>query len=175
MSTSLAKMASALTTMSSTLASIALTDPASTAPSPAQPEGSKLTPTERLVHVFICGVDTLDSQGGKDPVKQSMYTDNIRGIYRSREMGKDADRRWLTEEVDGRLNDFDLTDDKRHALKEHYLVPETDDDWTWETGWIDWGDSLEEPSATGENLSYSHLRLVGKYVEAASDEVSGGR
>lgn len=173
MSANLATMASALATMSSTLASLALTDPASTAPLPLQTEGSKPTSIEK-VYVLIYDETTLDSQGGKDPAKETRDTiDDILGIYLSREMGKNVARRLLTEQVNKRLDDFSLTDDERHRLREGWCVPEIEYSRIWETGWIDWGDSLGESSATGEYQTHTYLRLLRLFVEAASDEVSG--
>ena len=172
MSANLATVASALESMNSTLASMALTDPDSTAPAPAQSEASKPT-SIKMVHVLIYSEDTLYSQDSKDSSKKTLFTiDDILGIYLSREMGKDAARRLLTKEVDKRLDDFFLTDDERHRLREKWCVPETEDSRIWETGWIDRGDSPGESSATGENQKYAHLRLVREFVEDASDEVS---
>ena len=175
MSADLATMASSLAAMSSTLASMALTNPASTASSPAQSKGSKPTSIEKA-YILIYGEDTLDSQGGKVPAKETTYTINsIAGIFLSREMGKNTARDIVTEQVDRRLNDFGLTDDGRHALdKGGWLIPETDDGSIWETGWINQDDSLGESSATGDTQTYAHLQLVEISVEDASVKVSGG-
>lgn len=182
MSTNLATMASALATMSSnlgtmgaSLATTTVTNATSTAPSTAQTEGSRLAPIKQTVYVLTFTATNwqgpLDTGNNYITGWPSSYSDHgTLGVYVSRELAKDAGRRWSMKALDNRLKSAGLTDRDRSDLEGQRYVPETDKDGVWEKAWMVSGDYLEKPKDIFERLT---VKLVGRVLETTTDSADG--